>query len=333
MEVEQYAKVLNKLSSEQVKLLRTIEDFQGRMRESVLDQLLTQSSEYLSQVAGSGAGDISYRVDKFAERFIGQLGEDLSQIQSVEVISEGVGRMTFPRSVKNPVIKALVDPVDGTRGIMYDLYSAWVETGIAKNKGDSTSLADIDLAIMTEIPTTKQKRGSVVWAARGLGAYEEVWDLVNERWVSVKKLQSSSSPDLLHGFAVFADPFSNYTGQLGEFRKTVMDRLLGLNQDSSIVFNDQILTSAGQIYNLATGKYRFFADILPKFTPNGLCTHPYDLATMLVAEEAGVIITDTEGKPLSYPLDTDTNCSLIGYANQEIRSKVEPILLEELAKI
>lgn len=54
-------------------------------------------------------------------------------------------------------MKVIVDPVDGSRGIMYDMYSAWVITGISKNKGGATTLDDIHLAVMTEIPVSKQR--------------------------------------------------------------------------------------------------------------------------------------------------------------------------------
>ena len=35
--------------------------------------------------------------------------------------------------------------------------------------------------------------------------------------------------------------------------------------------------------------------------PRGLCCHPYDLSTALVAEESGVILTDAVGAPCGSP--------------------------------
>ena len=61
-----------------------------------------------------------------------------------------------------------------------------------------------------------------------------------------------------------------------------------------------------------------------------MCAHPYDLAASLVAEEAGAILTDASGDRLDYPLDTETNCAVIGYANQAIREEVEPHLMAVL---
>ena len=66
--------------------------------------------------------------------------------------------------------------------------------------------------------------------------------------------------------------------------------------------------------------------------PTGHSCHPYDICTALIAEEAGVIVTDGRGRPLDAPLDTTTDVSWIGYANQAIRAEVEPVLQALLKK-
>ena len=58
----------------------------------------------------------------------------------------------------------------------------------------------------------------------------------------------------------------------------------------------------------------------------GLCCHPYDLCTELIARKSGVIITDQNGQPVNYPLNTTTDCSWIGYANKILYQNVEPAL-------
>ena len=52
--------------------------------------------------------------------------------------------------------RVIVDPIDGTRGLMYQKRPAWILTGVAPNRGEATSLADIELAVQTEIPLVKQ---------------------------------------------------------------------------------------------------------------------------------------------------------------------------------
>lgn len=342
MEVAGYVDVKSRLPVKDRQLLDTTFKFQAQMRDAVRQQLRTQSSEHLSQVAGIGAGDISYKVDKPAEDSISEFGEALGRVRGTEVVSEGVGRRIFPKGTTRPEIKVLIDPVDGTRDIMYDMSSAWVITGIAKNRGESTDLSDITLSIMTEIPNTKQDKGSVVWAVKGVGAYEELWDLRENKLEWVRQLRSSSAQNLEHGFVVFGEPFVGHGTEIGDLRERVAGRILRpVEAGRALVFNNQILSTAEQVYRLATGKYRFYADLLPEVERSlnkkgkqlGMASRPYDLACLLIAEEAGVLITDSQGKPLSYPFDTHTNCGFIGYANAAIREQIEPVLLEELAKI
>ncbi|HEV2459000.1 MAG TPA: inositol monophosphatase, partial [Ktedonobacterales bacterium] len=63
-----------------------------------------------------------------------------------------------------------------------------------------------------------------------------------------------------------------------------------------------------------------------------LCAHPYDLASLLVAEEAGVLVADAQGQPLDAPLDVQTSVAWAGYANAALRATLEPLLLQALAR-
>ena len=98
------------------------------------------------------------------------------------------------------------------------------------------------------------------------------------------------------------------------------------------VFEDQYVCTGGQMCELAMGRDRFCADIrkvvydLLKrergFEP-GHCCRPHDAAGLLVALEAGVIITDIYGAPLDVPFDTRTDIDWIGYANAQLKKKLE----------
>jgi hypothetical protein len=105
-------------------------------------------------------------------------------------------------------------------------------------------------------------------------------------------------------------------------------------------FEDQYISSGGQLYELMSGHDRFVADLRPLLAPLsasrgfplGICAHPYDLATELIARELGVIVTDERGRPLSCPLDLESNVTWIGYANEAIRRQIEPRLREALER-
>jgi hypothetical protein len=97
------------------------------------------------------------------------------------------------------------------------------------------------------------------------------------------------------------------------------------------VFEDQYISTGGQFYELIVGHDRFNADLRPVFyriqgQPEGLCCHPYDCATMLIAEEAGIILTDGLGNPLDGPLDVTTGISWAAFANAELKKAIEPVL-------
>jgi hypothetical protein len=105
-------------------------------------------------------------------------------------------------------------------------------------------------------------------------------------------------------------------------------------------FEDQYLSSGGQLYELIAGHYRFVADLRPlmhqllaaRGNPLGICCHPYDICTALIATEMGVTVTDASGRPLDAPLNVEANVAWAGYANEEIRRQIEPLLQAALHK-
>jgi len=99
-------------------------------------------------------------------------------------------------------------------------------------------------------------------------------------------------------------------------------------------FEDQYASTGGQLYELMAGHDRLVADLRPLVQsvraasglPPGLCCHPYDLCTALIAEEAGVILRDPAGAPVDAPLDLAADVAWVGYANERLRTLVEPVL-------
>jgi hypothetical protein len=89
-----------------------------------------------------------------------------------------------------------------------------------------------------------------------------------------------------------------------------------------------------------SGHDRFVADLRPlmekllaeRGAVLGICSHPYDLCTELIAREAGVIVTDVRGERLSAPLSVDADVAWAGYANEHIRAQIEPLLQAALER-
>ena len=88
------------------------------------------------------------------------------------------------------------------------------------------------------------------------------------------------------------------------------------------------------------GHDRFIADLRPLMEPLlqkrglslGICCHPYDLCTELIARAMGVIVTDASGKSLCAPLNVEADIAWAGYANQQIREEIEPLMQRALRK-
>jgi hypothetical protein len=105
-------------------------------------------------------------------------------------------------------------------------------------------------------------------------------------------------------------------------------------------FEDQYLSTGGQLYELMMGHDCYQADLRPLLRPileergwsTGLCCHPYDLCTELIARESGVLIADESGKHLAPQLNLTADVTWIGYANGHRHNLVEPLLRSSLQR-
>src|SRR5215470_14930912 len=154
------------------------------VRDHVLQELRRQSSESLSAIAFETAADKIYVIDRSVEIvLLPALVEHLQPVVSFALICEGVNDeqpLAFPEGtpVDECQARLIVDPIDGTRPIMYNKRSAWWLAGFAPNKGDEATLGDIDVAVQVEIPTTRAALADTLWAIRGQGAGSETTNLV-----------------------------------------------------------------------------------------------------------------------------------------------------------
>jgi hypothetical protein len=264
-------------------------------------------------------------------------------IGGVVLVAEGLpgGELTLPRGRQSPAAwRFIIDPIDGTRGIMYQKRSAWVLGAIAPERGPQTRLSDIIIAAQTEIPTRKQHLSDELWAIRGRGATLERFNrLTGER--AMLPIRPSRADNLRHGYAMITRFFPGARDELAAIDEELMLALLGPSpQGKALCFEDQYASTGGQLYELAVGHDRFNADLRPlmrellreRGQPSGLCCHPYDVCTALIAEEVGVRITDPWGRPLDAPLDIDADVAWVGYANATLQRQVEPLLQAVLAR-
>ena len=292
------------------------------------------------------AADTIYAIDRVAESAIETwFDEHWDANWPIEVIMEGLeddASLTFPRgtAVEATKLKCIIDPIDGTRGIMYDKRAAWILIGIAPQRGAANTIADIEVAVMTEIPTTRQWRADQLSATKHGGIQTIAFDIRNDFYATRVALSASDAAEVNHAFGTVCRFFPAGSVLLSQVEDTLWERLYGTPETPSpTVFNDQYISTGGQFYEILSGHDRFIADLRPEafrkigLSTNNLTAHPYDVATALLLTEAGCIVEKPNGEALDYPLDCTTPVSWVAYANQALAEGIRPTLQAVMSEL
>src|SRR5207247_411878 len=208
---------------------------------------------------------------------------------------------------------------------MYQKRSAWILTGVAPNRGTATRLRDIVLAVQTEIPLVKQHLSDQLWALRGQGMQAWRYNRLSGARERLA-LRPSAADTIAHGFATVVRFFPGARDVLGAIDDEIVQAVVTAEPGRAACFEDQYASTGGELYELVAGHDRFIADLRPLVNPKGLCCHPYDLCTALVATEAGVIVSHPNGGAVDAPFDLTTDMAWVGYANEALRRSIEPVL-------
>src|SRR5216110_3305515 len=186
-------------------LLEPIQSLHAAIRDAVVEACARQATEQLAATAGD-AGDTIYAIDRVGEEALVRGLATLPGDEPVCLIAEGLAEpLVFPRGAREQDCRwrLLVDPLDGTRGLMYQKRSAWILTGVAPNRGARTSLQDTVVAVQTEIPLVKQHLSDQLWAVKRGGSFAERYNrLTGER--TPLHLRPSKSSTIAHGFAMLS---------------------------------------------------------------------------------------------------------------------------------
>jgi fructose-1,6-bisphosphatase/inositol monophosphatase family enzyme len=326
-------------------LLAPLRRLHELVRAAVVEACERSAVEALSEVEREEEGDTIYAVDRVSEELLVELFErEVAARSPLVLVGEGLpaGKLILPRgaSESDAVWRVIVDPIDGTRGLMYQKRSGWVLTGVARNLGEATTLADIELAVQTEIPLVKQHLSDAAWAFRGGGAQAERFNrLTGER--TPIRLRPSRAETIAHGYAQVARFFPGAREELAAIDEELVIGALGpVRPGKAHCFEDQYASTGGQLYELAAGHDRFTADLRPLMEESlkrrgralGICCHPYDLCTELIAREAGVVVTDERGELLRARLAVEPDVAWVGYANERLRASMEPLLRASLVR-
>ena len=314
------------------------------VRETVVAACESASVDQLSEIVADGEGDTIFSIDRVSEETVIDFFEtEIASKVPIVLIAEGIeqGKVVLPRTADESaaVWRIIIDPIDGTRGLMYQKRSAWILTGVAPNRGTETSLRDIGFAVQTEIPLVKQYLSDTISVYRGGPVRCERFDRLTGRSVPIE-LRPSRAPSIDQGFAMISRFFPGARDVLAEIDEEIVRSVLGKPREGKAqCFEDQYISTGGQLYELIAGHDRFVADLRPLMRSVlaergfdlSICCHPYDLCTELIAREIGVEITGVDGKQLDAPLNVDADVSWVGYANPHIRRQMEPALRSALS--
>ncbi|QMU30063.1 FIG domain-containing protein [Adhaeribacter radiodurans] len=307
-------------------------------------QSLRQSStEALSAVYKEGEDDTIYQIDRDVEEvLIPQLTSYAPQLGGIVLIMEGVNEMVLPEGLpsEQAQIRLIIDPIDGTRGIMYDKRSAFFLAGAAPNNGPETCLQDIEVAVMTELPTSRSFLSDTLWAIKNKGAHAFTRDLKSNEFFP-RNISPSKAKTIVGGFSQIARFFPPGRSILAQLDDELIQILApDMPAGKAILFEDQYISSGGQLYEVLMGHDRFIADLRPLLYNRlaregktiGLVCHPYDVAAHLIGSEAGIIITNELGELLNPKLDVTSPVGFMLFANEHIQQQVQPVLRELLIK-
>lgn len=299
--------------------------------------------ELTTAVAHEG-GDTIFAIDRHVEPVIHKIIEGWDQRdEPILLVMEGLGETGERRygDANAPLkYRLIIDPIDGTRNIMYDKRSAWFLAAIAEDRGSDTRLSHAFASVMIELPTSLQSYYRRFLAVRGEGVVAQTIPPHAEFGITDPGVGPSRATTLMHGFAQVTNFFPGTKVLASELMEAIASATIGGDSlpGAATIFDDQYMTTGGQMIELALGHDRFCCDLRPlfydvlarqqgkRFRGRGLECHPYDCGGMLVAQEAGVILTDGFGRPLDAPMDVHTGVHWCGYANESLREQIEPVV-------
>lgn len=297
--------------------------------------------------SGFEGGDTIYAIDRLVEPLIlAKLEQWPNALKPILVVAEGTagdGYTTVGNSSESTKFRLLIDPIDGTRGIMYDKRSAWFLAAIAPDKGSNTRLTDVIASAIVEIPTAKQHLSDTFFATKYKRTRAERRNMIDGSRTDFI-VRPSTSENLDNGFAQVSNFFPGTKVLASELMEEIASTIGGSKRmGESLIFEDQYISTGGQFIQLLEGKDRFCCDLRPLFyrimqkrdgqrENVGLQCHPYDVAGLMTAQQAGVVITDGWGRELDAPFDLHTPVHWCGYANEHLRAKIEPVIHQWLQK-
>lgn len=276
------------------------------------------------------SGDVTFQLDKVAEKtlfaFLRRSGLPLAYY------SEDAGYSTF--SSEKPKYLLIVDPVDGSRAARSGFEGCVVSIATTRVI-ERPTMADVDNACVAEILGNR-----VFYAERGKGV-----KIFVDGHLRRPKLSENENLDVLRwSMTVPGRPASLIFTTVYKLLEQSSLRGGFFACNSTAYSLTRLLTN--QLDACVDVANRFLRDVPDKARPhferagNGrvVCMAPYDLAAaLLIAEEAGCVVTDAYGRRFDDVLmldSTESNqLSLVAAANPKLHAKLLEFLDRRIRQI
>jgi fructose-1,6-bisphosphatase/inositol monophosphatase family enzyme len=291
---------------------------------------------------GVGAGDVTFALDGATEAAVDAWFAETARQGPLSLLTEDRGWRHCGPSGELPGFdhggpRVVIDPVDGTRGLMADLRSAWTVIAACGPGAEQPRLSEVQLGLCSELPDSRTARFRRLRAERGGGAQLELRELESGALLSTQQLQADEDDRPDHGFFSFFRYSPSQRPQLAELEARFFERLEQHEAaDTRSCYDDQYISNGGQLVLLALGTYRMIAELRAALAQaegaSFTCSKPYDCAgALLVAREAGCVVSSAGGTELDFPLDAQTPVSFVGWANAATARRLAPHLAAALS--
>src|SRR5690606_20886508 len=153
-------------------------------------------------------------------------------------------KQVWPSHLKEEetAVRIIMDPIDGTRGIMYNKRSAFFLAGAAPNKRSLMHLQDIEAAVMTELPTSKAYLSDSFYAIKVKGAFGLQRNLFNNK-INTLHARPSSASTIIGGFAQISRFFPPGKDILAKIEEELIASLSEIQEGKALLFEDQYISS------------------------------------------------------------------------------------------
>jgi fructose-1,6-bisphosphatase/inositol monophosphatase family enzyme len=323
-------------------------------RTALLGALGSGELERIARPLRQGAGDVTYGLDECTEEVARAWCLETARSRALSLLTEDAGWKHFGPGPRGEAVeladfdhggpRIALDPVDGTRNLMADLRSAWTVVSFAGPGRSQPRMSELSLGIVSEIPTARAAAFRRLSGRRGGKCLYQVCELDLEHRTAKefppeRVLAPTGDARAEHGYFCFFRYLPDQRPALARVEAAFFERLARLEgADVRTCYDDQYISSGGQLALLALGTYRMVCDVRglagARLGRKTITTKPYDLAGAVVcARAAGCVVTAPDGSELDFPIDCATPVDFVGWTNEPTRRRLEPHLREALTEL